>query len=72
MATLTWFEVIAGIGFTALCFMLKRYIDNSDANNKEQWKKIDSHELRITTVETEHNMLKGTCRHFHRRAEDED
>ena len=57
----------------AIGFMIKHYINRSDENNEKLWNMINTHERRITTVETEHNMFKDKafqgC-HWHRREDD--
>jgi hypothetical protein len=58
----------------AMGFLLARYVKNSDDNNRKQWDRLDNHEVRVTTLETEHKMFKenGGCVHFHVRRGDKE
>lgn len=64
------FSWYLGIAIAVIGVMLGRYIYNSDQNNQKQWDKIDSHETRLTTVETEHKVMKERHCHYHKRSTD--
>jgi hypothetical protein len=72
MDALKLYDLLFGLGLLALGFLLARYINNSDQNNKKQWEKIDNHETRVSVLETEHRIIRdsGGCFYLHTRKTD--
>lgn len=49
------FQFFIGLVIIAALWLVAKYVRDSDQNNREQWKRIDNHERRISKLEGEHH-----------------